>query len=149
MHADMFEHADGDDAVEPALDLAIVDQLELDPVADTQDLGAPPGHRQLPFRQGDAHHFDIGDMGEIEAQPAPAAADVEQPLAVCQLKLGGEMTLLQRLRLLERLGAIGKIGAGILHVGIEKEPVDFLADVVMRLHIAARPRQTRCSAGSA
>ena len=44
---DMLEHADRDDPIELPLDLAIVDQLEADPVGDA-GIGRPlPGNLQL------------------------------------------------------------------------------------------------------
>jgi hypothetical protein len=86
--ADMFEHAHRDRPVKGFCHLAVIDQFKPDPVADPQDLRPASGDRQLPFRQGDADHLDIGDMGEVQCKPAPSAADIEQPMAVFQAQLG-------------------------------------------------------------
>ena len=44
----------------------------------------------------------VGELGEIEAEPAPAGADVEHALAGLDGELGGEVALLGELRLFER-----------------------------------------------
>ena len=84
--ADMLEHADRDDPVELAFDLAIIDQLEPHLVGDAGLLGAPPRDLQLLFGQGHAGHVDARDPVQIERHPAPAAADVEHVLAGLEMR---------------------------------------------------------------
>ena len=80
----------------------------------------------------------MGGLGEIEAEPAPARADVEHALSRLDGELGGEVALLGELRLLE-VGALREVGAGILPVAIEEEVVDGAVDVVVVRHVAPRP----------
>ena len=88
---DMLEHADADDPVEPPLDLAPVAQLEPHPALEPLRRGAGAGMAQLLFRQGDSEHLDVRGPGEMEGEPAPAAADVEHLLARGEAQLGGDM----------------------------------------------------------
>jgi hypothetical protein len=80
----------------------------------------------------------MGRLGEIEAEPAPARADVEHALSRLDGELGGKVALLGELRLLE-IGALGEVAARILPVGIEEEVVDGPVDVVVVRNVAPRP----------
>ena len=71
-------------------------------------------------------HVDPGDLVEVERHPAPAAADVEHPLARLERELGGDVRLLVGLRLLEAVGGVGEISAAILAVGVEEEIVELV-----------------------
>ena len=51
-------------------------------------------------------------------------------------QLGGDMALLGELRLLERHVGPLEIGAGILHVLVEEEPVELARQVVVVLDVA-------------
>src|SRR6187397_2789797 len=75
--ADMLEHSDRDDAVEGAVNLAVVHQPELGPAAEAA-LGRPL-HRQrmLLLRQRHADDLGAADLSQIERKPAPARADIE------------------------------------------------------------------------
>ena len=88
-----------------------------------------------------AEHVDVGDAVEVERRAAPAAADVEHPLAGLQRELGGDVRLLVRLRLLEAVGGVGEVGAAILQVVVEEEAVEVVAEVVMMRDVA--PRRAR------
>ena len=134
----MLEHADRDDPVERPLDVAIVDQLELDPVRHPRRLGPLPSDRQLLLRQGDPEHVDVRDAVQIQSQAAPAAAEIEHPLARLQQQLRGDMRLLVELGLLDAVRRIGEVGAAVLHVRVEEEPVEVVADVVMMDDVALR-----------
>ena len=76
-------------------------------------------------------------LGEIEAEPAPARADIEHALAGLDGELGGEVALLGELGLLQ-VAPWREIGAGILPVAIEEEVVDGAVDVVVVRHVAPR-----------
>ncbi len=138
--ADMLEHADRDDAVEALVEFAIVLQVEMDAVLQTLRMGAVGGDAVLFGRQRDALHVDVEGLRQIEAEPAPAGADVEHRLAGLQPELGGDVALLGGLRLVERHVGLLEIGAGILHVLVEEEPVEVARQVVVALHVAARAR---------
>ena len=101
LRADMLEHADRDDAVEPLVEQAIVLELELHMVRHAGRRRPLARDLQLVLGQGDAEHVDAGDLVQVQRHPAPAAADVEHPLPRLERELGGDMRLLVELRLLE------------------------------------------------
>ena len=92
-------------------------------------------------RQRDAEHVGLEALGEIEPEPAPARADVEHVVAGLDAQLGGDVALLGELRLLERHVRSLEIGAGILHVRVEEEPVKFAGQIVVVLHVAPGARR--------
>src|SRR6185437_17034784 len=79
--ADMLEHADRDDAIELALDVAVVLQQELGcaakPAFGSTDV------RGLPLLDRQRYAGDIGaqGLGEIETKAAPATSDIEHAMA--------------------------------------------------------------------
>ncbi len=75
--ADMLEHADRDDAVERTGHVAVVLQVEARALGEALLGGALVGDGVLLLRQGDAGDVGAGRLGEIQAEPAPAAADIE------------------------------------------------------------------------
>ena len=141
--ADMFEHADRHDAVERALDVAIVLQVEAGPVGQALFRGALVGDGVLFLRQRDAGHIGAGDLGEIQAQSAPAAADVEHPqvslvAVAAEQQLGGEMPLLGELSIVERLLGTLEIAAAVLPVGVEEQRIEPAVEIVMMRHVVSR-----------
>ena len=93
----------------------------------------------LLLRQRDAGDVGAGDLGEIEPEPAPAAADVEHASDRARSQqLGGEMPLLGELRVVERLSGVLEIGAAILPVGVEEERVEPAVEIVVMRDVAAR-----------
>ena len=137
----MLEHADRDDAVEAALDLAIVLELEVHRAASPSLAARSRETLSCSLLSVTPVTSQCGGLGEVEAEPAPARADVEHPLAGLDGKLGGEVALLGELGLLE-VRALGEVGAGILPVAIEEEVVDGAVDVVVVRHVAPRPPAT-------
>ena len=93
---------------------------------------------ELFLRQGHTEHVDTAGAVEIKRHPTPAAADVQHALAGFQVKLGGDMRLLVNLRLFQTVRRIGEVGAAILHVGIEEEPVEIIAEIIMMRDVALR-----------
>ena len=134
--ADMLEHADRDDAVEALGKVAIVPELEMHVVVETLGLGALGGDRVLFGRERDAEHVGLEASCQIEAEPAPAGADVEHGLAGLHPQLRGDVALLGGLRFFERHVGPLEIGAGILHVGVEEELVEFAGQIVVALDVA-------------
>ena len=137
--ADMFQHADRDDAVEMLADFTIILQAEIDMLGELPFGEAALGGRELFLRQGDAGHLGAAEIGEIERKAAPAAADVEHLVARLDEKLGGDMPLLGELRVVEALALVFEIGAGILPVRIEKQRVEPAVEIVMVGDVAACP----------
>ena len=121
-------------------DVAIVEQLEFDPVRYAGFGGALPGEVKLGLRQRDAEHLDVGDAVEIQGKPAPAAAYVEHLHPRLETELGGDMGLLVELRLFDAVRRIGEVAAAILEVGVEEELVEVVADVIVMGDVAQRRR---------
>ena len=119
--ADVFEHADRDDAVVVVGFLAIIEQLEAHAVGKAVLERAPTGHRVLFLRQRHAGHVDAELLAEEEAHAAPARADVEDAQTGFQQELGGDVVLLVDLGLLQRLVVGLEVGTGILAVAVEEE----------------------------
>jgi len=78
------------------------------------------------LRQRDAGNVRAGDLGHVKAEPAPAAADIEHaqiPIVAvaAEQQLGGEVTLLGELGVVERLLRALEIAAAVLPVGVEEQ----------------------------
>ena len=136
--ADVLEHADRDDPVEGLFNVAVVLEPKLDPVGQARLTGAIGRDGELLAGQGDAGDLGSCDPGKIKPQAAKAAADVERRRAVPRQQLGGDMALLRRLRVVERLAGIFEIGAAVLAVRIEEEIVEARVEVVVTGDIAPR-----------
>src|SRR5437867_4927277 len=91
-HADMLEHADRNDAVEPIPDSAIVLQLESDPIRQSALRRPLLGDTQLFFAQGDAQNVYAAGLRQIKAEPAPSRANIEHPLAALEQELRRAVT---------------------------------------------------------
>src|SRR6202040_372192 len=79
-----------------------------------------------------------GGFGEVKGKAAPARADVEHAISGREQELGGDVTLLGELRVVERLVRRFEIGAAVLPVGIEEERVEARVEVVMMGCVAPR-----------
>src|SRR5437870_2262762 len=79
-------------------------------------------------------------LGEIEGKPAPAAPDVEHALVRGDQKLGREVSLFGKLRIVERLTVRLEIGAAVLPIRVEEQPVELAVEIVMVRNIAPRAR---------
>ena len=75
---------------------------------------------------------------EVERKAAPAAADVEHPLAGRGQELGREMAFLGELGIVERLVGRLEIGAAVLQVEVEKQRVEATIEIIMARDIASR-----------
>ena len=137
-YADMLEHADRDDAVERPGEGAVVAQLEAGVVGEAALARAPVRDAVLLGREGDAGDVDVRHFGHVEAEAAPAGADVEQRLAGLEPELGGEVALLGELRRFEVAVGRLEVGAGVLAVGIEEQPVEAAVEVVVVGDVLAR-----------
>ena len=129
----MLEHADRRDLVEAAVELGIGFHLDGDAVFQTLGADAFARERGLRFRQRDAVADDAVVLGRMDKHRAPAAADVEQPLARLQPELAADMVELVGLRLVDAVGEIGEIAAAVDHAFVEEEPVEVIRDVVVML----------------
>ncbi len=131
--ADVLEHADADHLVETpiARQVAIVHQLQRHLTG--QALGRHPlaPQFQLLLAEGDAVHLNAELASGIARQSAPAAADIQQPLAGLEPQLAAQMAQLGLLRLFEILVAGFEIGAGVDHVAVQPELVERVGQVVV------------------
>ena len=143
--ADMFEHADRDDAIETLVEVAVILQTEIHPVRQLALGGAAAGELELFFRQRDAGDLCAAMFGEIETKAAPAAADVECALTLSHQQLCGQVPLLGELSVVERLFRRFEIGAAILPVGIQEQRIEPAVEIVMMRDIASRSRADGCT----
>ena len=79
------------------------------------------------------------DLGQIEAKAAPARTDVEHAVAAADQQLGGEVTLLGQLGIVEGGVRRLEIGAAILLVGVEEEGIEPPVEIVMMGDVVPRP----------
>ena len=129
----MLVHADAGDFVVAPFERHVIGQRYRDPVAQPQTLDS--GLRMIVLRlgQGDAVGKDAVALRRMAQERAPAAADVEEGLAGAQPQLAADEVELVPLRLLERVGPVAEIRAGIDHLRIEEELIEFVAGIVMKL----------------
>ena len=74
--ADMLEHADRDDPIEPSLDLTIIFQSEAYALLQLRLLGTLLRDGQLLARERDADDLDPLHLGQGKREAAPPTADV-------------------------------------------------------------------------
>ncbi|EGO95883.1 hypothetical protein APM_1296 [Acidiphilium sp. PM] len=138
-HADMLEHADRHDAVEFAGHRPVVHQFETDAIGEPLRLGAAACLRELFLGKGDPGHPRAIVARQGQRHAAPAAADVENfQVRPVEQQLGGDMPLLRRLCLVDRLVAARKIAAGILPVTIEEQRVEPAVQIIVMRDVALR-----------
>src|SRR4051794_11280786 len=134
-NADMLHHADRDDAIELPGQLAIIDLDELDLVGDAGRRGALARNFYL-FRRD----VDGGDMRarsrEMNGEAAPARTDFAHPHAGLERELRSSVDELVALRLFQRVARrVAEIAAGILHVVVEKEPIQRGRKIIMMARV--------------
>ena len=136
----MLEHADRYDAVESALDVAVILQLELRVAARPFSAARSLAMCVLLLRQRDAGHVGAGDFREVKPEAAPAAADVEDAQGALALRqqFGGEMPLLGELGVVERLLGTFEIAAAVLPVGVEEQRVKPSIEIVVMSDVLPR-----------
>src|SRR5215204_1509036 len=120
--SDVLEHADRHDTVEPFRNVAVVLQAELRRRHSLLFRAGPRG-RKLFLRKGDASHLRAADLSQVNREPAPSRADVEQPDTAFDQKLGRKMSLLGNLGIIKRLARQLEIGATVLAVCIEEKRI--------------------------
>src|SRR6185312_9235666 len=123
----MLVHADRDDLVERlgAREFAVILEADFDAVGEPvlDDAAARP--LVLLRAQRDADAVDAVALGGEAQQPAPAAADIEQPLFRPELQLAADVIELLLLRRVDIFPAALEIAAGIDHAAIEPERIEF------------------------
>ena len=129
--ADVFEHADRDDAVEGFVDLAEVLEADLD-----GEVGAGgAGPVVLLGGEGDAGDVGAVALGHEAREAAPAAADVEDGHAGVEFEFAADEVELGLLGLVEGAGAVAPEGAGVDHAAVEHGLVELVAAVVVAVDV--------------
>ena len=134
--ADMLEHADRDDAVELALDVAVVDQAELDVL------------RRLRSRARAARRASCSSDSVMPVTRAPQTrrdrAQGRPSRSRCRARCGRvteaspRVPFLGELGVVERLVRALEIGAAVLLVGVEEQRVEPAVEIVVVGDLAAR-----------
>jgi hypothetical protein len=74
----------------------------------------------------------------MASQTTPSATGLCHPITRAQLQLAADMIHLGLLGRLEAHLLVGKISAGVLHLGIEPQPVKIVADVIVVVNVLSR-----------
>ncbi len=119
--ADMFEHADGDDAVEWTGDVAIVLEQEFRAVFEVFLAGPGIGDLQLFGGQRNAGDIGTGHLLPDRAQARPSRSRCRVRVGLFDEHLGREVALLGELGVVQGRVRSFEIGAAILLVGIQKQ----------------------------
>src|SRR6266852_3412524 len=134
--ADMLEHADARDLVEDALarNIAVVLQAHL--AAALEPLLPNPlrGEFVLVSAERDARGPGTVFLGRAQDERAPAAADVQKPLARLEQELPEDVIELLFLGVLQGIGSTAEIGAGIDHVPVQPQRIEVVRNVVVVLN---------------
>ncbi len=133
---DVLQHADRDEGVVLAGDVAVIVEHVLDAVV--QPLAGRLRAGVLDLLPGDVEcaHADAVFPGHVTRQTTPATAEFHDPLAGLKRELATDVFELRQLRLFERQVGLFVVGAGVLHRRlIEPQPVELVAEVVMVLNV--------------
>jgi hypothetical protein len=88
----------------------------------------------LSLAEGDAQGLDAIALSGVADQPAPAAADVQQPLTGAQAQLAADQLQFGLLRLVEGLAARREVGAGVDHAPVQPQGIEVVAQIIMVAH---------------
>ena len=130
---DVFEHADARNLVVLAVETCVIDEVHADAILEPESPNLFARELALLRRQRHAVGVDSVLLRRVADQPTPAAADVQETLAGLETKLPTDHLHLVELGLLEAVLPVGEVGAGVLHLPIEKERVELVRDVVVEL----------------
>jgi hypothetical protein len=87
VHAHVFEHADGNDAIESLVDVAIIPQVEAYAIRKSKSLGLLVGKGMLLLRQGHAGDINVLERSKVQRQIAPAAPNIKESQARLEIEL--------------------------------------------------------------
>lgn len=127
----MLGHADrGDRVVRAVADVPVVLDPDLDPVGQALLGDAFAGVGGLFLGEGDAGDLRPVRTGGVDGHGTPAAADVQEPVALLQAELAADQVELVALGVLQGPPVL-PVGAGVDHGGAEHQGVEVVADVVV------------------
>src|SRR5712692_6002076 len=134
--AHMLEHADARDLVEDALarNIAIVLQAHLAAALEPLFPDPPRGEFMLIPAERDAGRPGTVFLGRAQDERAPAAADVQKPLARPEHELVEDVIELLFLSELQGIALAAEIGAGIHHVPVQPQRIEVVRNVVVVLN---------------
>ncbi len=99
--ADSLQHFDRDDRVIRARDVAVIHQTDIDQVAETLLLDPALCKPRLFYRQGQSGDPTTELAGSVFGKPAPSAPDLEDMVALVQVRPFGDAPVLGMLRPLQ------------------------------------------------
>ncbi len=134
------------EALPAGAEVAVVGEADLHAVLEARLRHAPAGELGLVGGERDPHGADAVAGGGVQHEAAPAAADVEQALALPQPELRADQLALGQLGVLQRRGAAREERAGVGHRGVEEQLEEVVGDVVV---VAHRARVARAAVAGA
>ncbi len=136
-----FDHLDGDQLVEPPLQLAVILQQQGDAIPEP----LPPDPLfcvvVLGLGDGGGSHPAAVVASSKDGQPTPAGPDLQQMIVRAELEPLADGTQLGLLPLFQGGLRVGIDGARILHMAVEKTLIKSVAEIVVGGDVGARPGQ--------
>src|SRR5262245_13132328 len=131
--AHVLDHPDGGDLVVARVRGQVAQIAMLDEAASLESLALDARHGPVRLGFGKRHPVrgDPVVLRRPDAEPTPAAADVEERLPRLEPELAADEIDLVRLRLLELAVGLAVVGAGVEHEGVEEECVEVIGHVVV------------------
>ena len=132
-----FEHFDGDDPVELAGEVSVVDELKGDAVVESFFPGALAGEVELFLGEGDGGDTAAGEANGLDGETSPAGTDFENVVMGGDAGFADDAVELVDLGLLKGLSGMVEESAGVHEGGIENEFKEVVGEVVVGLDVAA------------
>ena len=114
--------------------IAVVPQLDAAPVLQARRGDSLPRKLELVLGEGDPGRIDAVVLRRVDRQPAPAATDVEKPVAGSQAQLAADVVELLRLSGIDVLGAGTEVRARVDHPGIQPQLVERVGHIIMAMN---------------
>ena len=131
----MLDHADAGDCVEAfAGEVAVVLRPDAHAMVQTGLAHPRASEGRLRLGEGDPDDLDAMISSRMDGKAAPAAADVEHPLACLQPELAAGQLQLRFLSRLQRLAVSGEESTAIGHRPVQEQGEELVGDVVVMLY---------------
>src|SRR5208337_152841 len=134
----VLDHSKGDECVEAATNIAIVILNKLDLGREALFRRFCPRKHNLFVRNVECLDPHTIMFGHIQRQCAPATTSLDHGLTRLQPKLLADQIELCSLGFFQSCRALGKIRAGVYHLGVEPELVEICGEVVMMMDVFVR-----------